>query len=469
MPSDAGDLADLDVVELVALLRDRTVSSLEVVDACLARIDARDGRHSFDGDPGSINAWVRVYPDEARAAAVAADARRSGKAVRDEGPAPALCGVPIGLKDLYGAAGVPLSASSRVLHQVPNADARAWRPLRRVGMVLVGHTHTHEFAWGATTDQVGNPWDLERSPGGSSGGSAAALAARMIPAATGSDTAGSLRIPSAACGTSTIKATRGLVSTEGMVPLAPTLDHPGPMARTVADCALMLGAMAGIEAAPASVSDRPLAGRTIARSPRTELIELDPDVAAGLERAVAACEALGATVLDPPRLDPLLEAFGDFATVFGADVLPYHRQFESVRDRYRPSTAEKLAGAQAAGASAEAYVAAQVRRGECASRLLDWFEDAGVFALIEPTIPLVAPLRGEGDARQGETDNPLIALTWYWNWTGFPVVALPAGLGAASGLPVGVSLIGPSGTEFSLADAGIALQSELGVPRPPGY
>ena len=107
-------------------------------------------------------------------------------------------------------------------------------------MVLLGHLHTHEFAIGGTTDQVGNPWDLARTAGGSSGGSAAALAARMVPAATGTDTAGSLRIPSALCGTSTIKPTRGLVSLEGIVPLAPSLDHPGPMARSVADCALLL-------------------------------------------------------------------------------------------------------------------------------------------------------------------------------------------------------------------------------------
>ena len=115
----------------------------------------------------------------------------------------------------------------------------------RAGMVLLGHLHTHEFAAGGTTDQVGNPWDLERSAGGSSGGSAAALAAFMVPAATGTDTAGSLRIPSACCGTSAIKPTRGRVSMAGVVPLAWSLDHAGPMARTLADCRLLLAAMTG--------------------------------------------------------------------------------------------------------------------------------------------------------------------------------------------------------------------------------
>src|SRR5205814_3367436 len=124
----------------------------------------------------------------------------------------------------YGVAGKPLTASSRLLSEVPAADCDAWARLTAGGMVLVGHLHTHEFAAGGTTDQVGNPWALDRSAGGSSGGSAAALAARMTPAATGTDTAGSLRIPSAFCGTAAVKPTRGLVPLRGIVPLGPTLD-----------------------------------------------------------------------------------------------------------------------------------------------------------------------------------------------------------------------------------------------------
>jgi aspartyl-tRNA(Asn)/glutamyl-tRNA(Gln) amidotransferase subunit A len=168
--------------------------------------------HSHDGDPASINAWVRVYEEDAIAAAVLADERLSAAGVRRDGPAPVLTGIPLGLKDLYGVAGKPLTASSRLLADVPAEDCDAWRQLAAAGMVLLGHLHTHEFAAGGTTDQVGSPWDLERSAGGSSGGSAAALAAFMVPAATGTDTAGSLRIPSACCGTSAIKPTRARVS-----------------------------------------------------------------------------------------------------------------------------------------------------------------------------------------------------------------------------------------------------------------
>ena len=129
-------------------------------------------------------------------------------------------------------AGKPLTASSRVLDEVPERDCDAWARLAAEGMVLLGHVHTHEFAAGGTTDQVGNPWALDRSAGGSSGGSAAALAARMVPAATGTDTAGSLRIPSAMCGTSTIKPTRGIVPMRGIVPLCESFDHAGPMAQS---------------------------------------------------------------------------------------------------------------------------------------------------------------------------------------------------------------------------------------------
>ena len=216
------DPADLGVVDAGEALRSRALSSRELVESCLARIRERDGAHSHDGDPGSVNAWVRVYEEDALEAAARAGERLAA------GGAPELCGIPIGLKDLYAVAGKPLTASSRVLDEVPDRDCDAWASLSAAGMVLLGHLHTHEFACGGTTDQVGNPWSLERSAGGSSGGSGAALASSQVPAATGTDTAGSLRIPSAECGTSTVKPTRGLLSLRGIVPLAPSFDHLGP-------------------------------------------------------------------------------------------------------------------------------------------------------------------------------------------------------------------------------------------------
>ena len=467
-----GELIDLGVVDAVAALERREVSSREWVSACLERIAEVDGPHSHDGDPGSINAWVRVYEEDALAAADAADAVRATGA-----DVPPLLGVPVGLKDLYGVAGRPVTASSAVLEDVPDEDCDVWRRLSAAGMVLIGHLHTHEFAAGGTTDQVGNPWDLSRTAGGSSGGSSAALAARMVPAATGTDTAGSLRIPSACAGTSAIKATRNLVSTQGVVPLSWSLDHAGPMARTLVDCRALLTAMVGpdrgrAESAlhatggpvPASPS---LAGLRIAVSPRvaTSPFPPDADVTGGYERAVAACRELGATVVEVPAPavgdDP-----DDFLDVLTTDMLAYHRRFDDRRDRYRRALRGWLESGEQRGLSGEGYAAAQARRRDTTAAWMDWLDEHELDAVIEPTIPTVAPERGSGYEEAG-SDVAMISLTSFWNWTGFPVVALPSGLGESTGLPVSVSLIGRPGADWALLDQGTALQAVLGVPLPP--
>ena len=441
------DAADLGVVDAAAALSRREVSSRELVDACLARILGRDGEHTFDGDPSSVNAWARIYAEDARTAASRADERLAA------GEASALCGIPVGLKDLYAVAGKPLTASSAVLDEVPARDCDVWARLAAKGMVLLGHLHTHEFAAGGTTDQVGNPWSLDRSAGGSSGGSAAALASRTTPAATGTDTAGSLRIPSAMCGTSTIKPTRGLVPMRGIVPLCPSLDHAGPMARTVADCEPLLAAMSGSTPPP---ERRPL--RRVAVSPR--IGELDPDVAEGFDRAVALLP-----VVDVPPPAAELDLGPGLIDLFCAEMLPYHRRFDERRDRYRQSTRDFLEHGERRAFSAEEYVDAQSRRAELTANWVDWFAEHRIDAIVEPTVPLVARLRGEGyDA--AFTDYAEISLTHYWDWTGFPGVALPSGVGKRSGLPVSVSLIGPPGTDWDLLAAGAALQDELGVPAP---
>jgi aspartyl-tRNA(Asn)/glutamyl-tRNA(Gln) amidotransferase subunit A len=224
-----GDLTASTVAQLATLLAEGSVSAPEVLEAHLAVIRA-DGPPSFDGRPDAVNAFVRLYEEEAVAAAEAAERR-----LRDGSDVPPLCGIPIGLKDLYAVAGKFLTASSHAVVLRPEADSDVWVRLRDAGAVLVGHLHTHECAAGGSTDQVGNPHALDRTAGGSSGGSAAALAAGMVPLATGSDTAGSLRIPSAISGTSAIKPTRGALPLRGVFPLSGSLDHPGPMARTLGD------------------------------------------------------------------------------------------------------------------------------------------------------------------------------------------------------------------------------------------
>jgi aspartyl-tRNA(Asn)/glutamyl-tRNA(Gln) amidotransferase subunit A len=451
------------------------VSASELTAALLARIDEVDGAHSHDGDPASVNAWVRVYEEDALASAAGADERLGAAAVRRHGPAPLLTGVPVGLKDLYGVAGKPVTASSRLLEDVPTEDCDVWNRLAAAGMVLLGHLHTHEFAVGGTTDQVGSPWSLERSAGGSSGGSAAALAARMVPAATGTDTAGSLRIPSACCGTSAIKPTRGRVSLAGVVPLSWTLDHAGPMARTLADCGLLLAAMAGPDRtrpenalhapAPEPPAATPLSGVRLSVSPRLSDVELDADVAAGFELALDACRRLGATIVEPGQPDVRPDIGDDFLDVLTTDLLTYHRRFDGRRELYRPSLREWVEEGERRAVSGEAYVAAQQRRRAVTGAWAAWLDEHRIAAVVEPTIPVVAPLRGDGYEHAG-SDYVLISLTHLWDWTGFPVAALPAGVGR-SGLPVGVSLIGHAGADWELLALGIALQAELGVPAPP--
>ena len=434
--------ADLGVVEAAAALGRRETSSVELVTACLARIRERDGERSFDGDASSVNAWVRVYAEDALAAAARADARLA------RGDAGSLCGIPVGLKDLYAVAGKPLTASSRVLEDVPSRDCAAWSRLEAAGMVLLGHVHTHEFAAGGTTDQVGNPHALDRTAGGSSGGSAAALASLTTPAATGTDTAGSLRIPSALCGTATIKPTRGLVPLDGIVPLSPSFDHAGPMARTVADCEPLLAALAGV-GPPQERS--PL--RRVAVSPR--LADLDPEVAAGFEAALAR---LPIVAVAPPGVG--LDLGRLLLDVLTAEMLAYHRRFDD-RALYRPSTRGYLEYAEERALGEGEHAAAQRRRVADAHRWVDWLDAHDIDAIVEPTVPIVAPARGHGyDAPF--IDLAEISLTHYWDWTGFPVVALPAGLGGRSGLPVSVSLVGRPGSDWDLLAAGAALQSQLG-------
>ena len=441
--------ADLGVLEASRLLARRSLSAAELTEACLARIGERDGDHSHEGDPGSVNAWVRVYEEDARAAAAAADARLA------QGDAPPLCGIPIGLKDLYAVAGKPLTASSLVLDEVPDRDCDAWASLSAAGMVLLGHLHTHEFACGGTTDQVGNPWSLDRSAGGSSGGSGAALASRQVPAATGTDTAGSLRIPSAECGTSTVKPTRGLLSLRGIVPLAPSFDHPGPMARTVADCEPLLAGLAGVEPPR---ERRPL--RRYAVSPR--IADLDPDVADGFERAVAA---LPGERVEPPPPPARLDVLDDFFDLVLTEMLAYHRRFDGLRDDYRYSNRARLEHAERRAMTAEEFVALQLGRTEDTDAWSDWLAEHRIDAVVEPTIPIVAPLRGSGyDEPFGDIAD--LSLTHYWDWTGFPVVALPSGVGTRSGLPTSVSLVGAPGADWDVLAWGAALQAELGTVSP---
>jgi aspartyl-tRNA(Asn)/glutamyl-tRNA(Gln) amidotransferase subunit A len=442
------ELTEATVAQLAALLAEGSVSARELLDAHLERIHA-DGEPSFDGRPDAVNPWVRLYEEDAIAAAERLDAepRRSP-----------LHGIPIGLKDLYAVAGKPLTASSRAVALAPDADSDVWARLKSAGAVLVGHLHTHECAAGGSTDQVGNPWALDRTPGGSSGGSAAALAAGMIPLATGTDTAGSLRIPSAISGTSTIKPTRGALPLRGVFPLSGSLDHPGPMARTLEDCAIALEVLAGGRGEGVS-----LRGARVAPSPRLELGEASAEVLDGFERALEACRARGAELVEPPVPTARLDLGSDFLDVLTSDMLGHHRRFGTDWSKLRTSTRELLEFGEQRAMSAAEYGDLQLQRTELSAAWVDWLAEHRIDAVIEPTVPMVAPKRGHGyDEFFTAEAGAYIAFTHYWNWTGFPVAALPAALDPGSGLPVGVSLIGGPGAEWRVLGLGIELQDELG-------
>jgi aspartyl-tRNA(Asn)/glutamyl-tRNA(Gln) amidotransferase subunit A len=456
--------ADLGVLEAAALLRHRRLSSVELTRACLARVDARNGGDpTFDGAPNAINAWARLYPGLALRQAAAADRRLA------RGRAPLLCGIPLALKDLFSVRGLPLTASSRVLaDNVAPESSVVWARLRGAGMVLLGHTHTHEFGAGPTTDQVGNPWHLSRSAGGSSGGSAAALAARMVPAATGTDTGGSLRFPAMLCGLSAIKPTRDLVPTSAVIPVASTLDHAGPMARTVADCAALLQIMGAGAWLPRLATGprkggRPLTGLTVAVTNRLGGMTLDPDVAEGLDAAAQALARLGATVT--LRLAPALSDLSDsgYGPIFSTDLWAYHQRFVDRAALYRPAIAQLVASS--ASEAGVGYAEAQQARDRVIAAWTQWFADQRVDLVLEPTAPMAWSPRGagyEGGYPQLIALTPVAAL---WDATGFPVVALPAGIGSRSGSPVGVSLIAPLRAEAVAIRAAVDLQAGA-LPAP---
>jgi aspartyl-tRNA(Asn)/glutamyl-tRNA(Gln) amidotransferase subunit A len=291
----------------------------------------------------------------------------------------------------------------------------------------------------------------------------------MVPAAIGTDTAGSLRIPAALSGVCSIKPTYGRVPDDGCIPLSPTLDHPGPMARSVADASALLVALAtepGIDPGPVVAAlplhpragARPLEGLRVAVTGRPEAADAEADVLEGLQAARAALERLGARVVEleaAPDLEPQ-----DSVTILFHEVWPYHAAHVERRDRYRPSIREFVDFAEEVHDEA-AYEAAQGRRAEMTARWHAWFADHDVDLLLEATVPLTAFARGHGydSGHLGGEGDPLIVLTSTWNFTGFPVVAVPAGLGARSGLPVGVSLIGPPDSEPLLVQAAIDLQA----------
>jgi len=432
--------------ELARQIATKAVSPVEVVTAHLDRIARLDP---------TLRAFITVCGDAAVEAARAAEtALAAGRAV---GP---LHGVPLALKDLFATAGVRTTGGSRILaDSVPAEDATVVARLRAAGGIVLGKLNMHEFAYGpeGLNEHYGlarNPWDAAaaRIPGGSSSGSGVAVAAGLTPAALGSDTGGSIRIPAALCGITGLKPTYGRASRAGVLPLAWSMDHVGPMCRTAADCALLLGAMAGYDPADASTSVLPVPDYAAALTGDVTGLRVGllrgfflqsaaPEVAAAVERAAKTLEGLGA-VVDEVTLAHMADVGPAAFAIVASEALAYHAEWMRTRAAdYQADVRERLRmGAFVSGVH---YVRGQqlraVVRGEVDGAL------ARRDVLLAPTTPLAAPLAGELQARVGDglsdVRSALLRLTRPFNFTGHPACSLPCGF-TGGGLPIGMQIVG---------------------------
>jgi aspartyl-tRNA(Asn)/glutamyl-tRNA(Gln) amidotransferase subunit A len=455
MPTDPSFIP---LTELAAQLRSGATTSLALVEACLARIDAHDAK---------LHAFVDVYRDEALANARAADLERGSGLPR--GP---LHGLPIALKDLLHIAGRVTTAGSRSwAGRISDHTATVVDRLLGAGMIVLGKTHLVEFAFGGwgRNEPMGapwNPWDLARHrvAGGSSSGSAVAVAAGMTPAAIGSDTGGSVRIPAALCGLTGHKPTYGLVSLHGAVPLSTTLDSIGPLARTADDAALLTFAMAGpdphddatlraplLDLAAALDDDTDLRGSRIAAlAPEQFPPYTESAVAAAHDEAIRVLRERGAIVEEvrvPFDFDALARANG---SIIAAEAYAFHKGY--IEDPALPIdrwVRSRMVSGKSIGAAD--YIDALAARRRAAGAFAQWMR--GRAALLTPTLPITATPLEEVD----EATTPLALFTRPVNYLGACGLSLPAGF-SSLGLPVGVQLIGAPFSDATILRIGRAFQ-----------
>ncbi len=434
-------LAGLTLAEASARLQSGAVTSADLVSACLARIDVYNPK---------VNAFITVTRDAAMAQAKALDAERRAGRVR--GP---LHGIPIALKDNIDTAGVRTTAASAVFDdRVPSEDAEVARRLAAAGAILVGKTNLHEFAFGGTSatsyyGPVRNPWALERNPGGSSGGSAAAVATDLCYGALGTDTGGSIRTPASYCSVVGLKPTYGLVSIRGIIPLTVSLDHCGPITRSVADAAMLLNVLAGYDRLDiasveharedyATAMRQPVSGFRIgiARVPFFDL--LDGDVGKTVDEAFRAIAKLTRSMSDTT-----LPSTRDIGV--GAEAFAYHEEmYGRMAGRYMIPTRRALQN----GGSAKAgeYIRAHWRLDMLRRTIDDAFTNVDLVVL--PTRRRT-PRTVDASIKREETDvprNPELENTGAFNAYGIPAISIPCGFTSA-GMPVGLMIAGPRFSE----------------------
>jgi aspartyl-tRNA(Asn)/glutamyl-tRNA(Gln) amidotransferase subunit A len=464
------DLPFASIEELARLYRKRKVSPLEVTKLMLARIERLNPK---------LNAYITVTAELALAQAKKTEAELSSrKSRRDPGP---LHGIPISLKDNIYTKGIRTTAGSKILKDfVPQEDAAVWSILREAGAILLGKTNLHEFAYGVTTDNphygpTRNPWDLARIPGGSSGGSAAALAAGLCYGSIGTDTGGSIRIPASLCGVVGIKPSTGRVSAENVVPLSPRLDFVGPLARSVADTTLLLDAilMQG-QREPSFSSTQESSKRTNTFRfgvPKEFFLDLvSEDVQIAFDHAVQALQRQRAKVKEVSI--PLLSDTEDAGNqIAWAEATHYHQQagwFPGRAADYGDDVRTRLE--MGTKVSATAYLQALDLREKFIKQFHHSLVEAGVDALIVPTTPIAAPLIGEESTLIGAASHPtralLLRLNRPANLAGIPAISIPCGFTPA-GLPVGLQLIGMVNTERALLQIAQAAQALLPVLQRP--
>jgi aspartyl-tRNA(Asn)/glutamyl-tRNA(Gln) amidotransferase subunit A len=424
------------IFELSPLLRRKKISPVELTQACLERIEKLNP---------TLNAFITVLADSVLAAARTAET----EIARGEWRGP-LHGIPISPKDLIDTAGVRTTAASeRHKNRIPAEDAEVVRRLKQAGAVIVGKNNLHEFAYGGSSlvsyfGDVRNPWDTARIAGGSSGGSAAAVAAGLCFAAIGTDTAGSIREPAALCGCVGLKPTYGRVSSHGVIPLALSLDHVGPLANTVTDTAIVLQAIAGYDPADITTPNIPVADyvsalREGAKSlrvgvPRTFFYEdLDAEVAAAVEQALAVIKTLAADVKEVA-----IEVPTDRTLQLAESYANHKENATTAPELYQPETLRRIL----AGANISAADYIQHRRELEQARRDIGNAFAEVDLLVTPTTPMPAPLIADFKANPDAlrpAELRLLRNTRPFNVWGLPAISMPCGF-TPSGLPIGLQI-----------------------------
>ncbi len=432
------DLTGLTLKKASDLLRSKAASPVDLTRSCLKRIESYNG---------PLNAFITVTAEQALADAKAAEAeQRRG---RWRGP---LHGIPIALKDNIDTAGVRTTGASELFKdRIPPEDAEVVRRLKSAGAILLGKTNLHEFAYGGTSSityfkPVHNPWALDRIPGGSSGGSAAATATGLCFGSLGTDTAGSVRIPASYCGIVGFKPTYGRVSNRGVIPLSFTLDHVGPICRTVEDAALMLGVIAGYDERDPTTIDAPVPDYSRAFKtpvsklrlgiPRTPYFDgLEPDIAKAVEAAVEVLRKLAATVADVVLPPGDFSPGSPYSNVRAVEALAYHSQWITTSpEKYQQATRDRILQLSA-NVKASEYVLARNQLESLRREIRKVF--SSVDLLITPTMPGSPVLI----AQSSTLDAVNFRNTAPFDIYGLPAITVPCGFTGA-GLPIGLQICG---------------------------